>query len=461
MNALRTYIENHKDRFLQELISFLRIPSVGAVSEHAEDMKKAANFVKEQLKKAGADKVYLIPTIGQPLVYGEKIVDATLPTILVYGHYDVQPVDPINLWNAPPFEPKIKNGKIYARGACDDKGQVYAHIKALEAMIATKALDCNVKFLIEGEEETASHGIEHFLKDRANQNIVSADILLVSDTSIIDMDTPSIDTSLRGVAALEITVQGPNRDLHSGVYGGAVMNPAEALAKILSQLKDNKGRILVPGFYDEVEKFSKAEKEDINSQPFNLDHYQKELGIDTVFGEEGYTTLERLGIRPSLEINGIYGGYTGEGIKTVIPAQAKAKISIRTVSNQNSTKLFKKINDHLISIAPPGVRISTEILHSGCKPLRVNKDSKGIEAAKSAFEEVWGKPPILKPQGASIPILSVFQETTSVDVVMLGFGLDSDNIHSPNEHFGIENFIKGIETIVAFYKNYADIHKHE
>jgi len=378
---------------------------------------------------------------------------------LVYGHYDVQPVDPIDLWDNPPFEPKIQDGKIYARGACDDKGQVYAHIKAFEAMVATKTLCCNVKFLIEGEEEVASHGIEHFLRDTANQKIISADVLLVSDTSIISMETPSIDISLRGVAALEITVQGPNRDLHSGVYGGAVMNPAEALAKILAQLKDGQGHILVPGFYDDVEEFSKAEKEDVNRQPFNLEHYQKNLGIDTVFGEESYTTLERLGIRPSLEINGIYGGYTGEGVKTVIPAQAKAKISIRTVANQNVTKIFKQLTDYLISVAPPGVKVSTAILHAGCKPLRVKKDSQGIEAAKRAFEVVWGKCPILKTQGASIPILSVFQEAVSVDVVMLGFGLDSDNIHSPNEHFGIENFLKGIETIAAFYKNYVAISK--
>lgn len=456
MNSLNQYLGTHQDRFIQELFDFLRIPSISTISSHNKDVEKAAIFVKDQLQKAGTDTAYLMTTKGHPLVYGEKIIDQDLPTVLVYGHYDVQPVDPLDLWETPPFEPDIRDGKIYARGASDDKGQVYMHIKAFEAMVKTGTLTCNVKFLIEGEEESESTAIQSFLQKKENLDLIAADVVLVSDTALLSMETPSIDISLRGIAAFEIEVQGPKRDLHSGAYGGAVANPAEMLCKLLSQLKDDHGRILIPGFYDDVAELSAEERKALDDQPFDLAQYKKEVGVDEVFGEKGYSTIERLGVRPTFEVNGINSGYTGEGIKTVLPAKASAKITIRTVAHQDTPKLAQQVKDYITSLAPQGVRVSIKSIHgNGEQPFMTNPESQGIKAACQAFETVWGKRPLLTRQGGSIPILATFQEALGIDVVNLGFGLDSDHIHSPNEHFGVANFAKGIETIAAFYQAFA------
>ncbi len=452
-NSIIQYLQEHQNRFLEELFDFLRIPSISTIATHKPAIEKAALFVEDKLKKAGADKAYLIQTKGNPLVYAEKIIDRSLPTVLVYGHYDVQPADPLELWETPPFEPTLREGKIYARGASDDKGQIYMHIKVLEAMHATQTFPCNLKFLIEGEEEVGSLHIEEFLKEKENQSLVAADVVLVSDTTVIAMDTPSMVTSLRGISDFQLDVSGPKLDLHSGVYGGAVANPAEVICSILAQLKDSNGRISVPHFYDDVIEYSPEERRKINEQPFDIEKYKQEIGIQEVFGEKGYTTLERVGIRPALEVNGVYGGYTQEGIKTVLPAKAYAKISIRTVPNQDGNKIAKQIEEYIQQIAPKGVQVSFRSL-SGLqsKAFTAALNSKGIKAATKAFEKIWGKKPHFMREGASIPILATFQKELKTDVVNLGFGLDSDKIHSPNEHFGVDNFAIGMKTIAAFYE---------
>ena len=461
MHSINHYLDTHQERFLQELFDFLRIPSISTISSHKQDVEQAAIFVKEKLEKAGADKAYLIPTEGHPLVYGTKMVDHNLPTVLVYGHYDVQPVDPLDLWKTPPFEPNIRDGKIYARGASDDKGQVYMHIKALEAMMQNEMLRCNVKFLIEGEEETGSANIQKFLQKKENLDLIASDVVLVSDTTLLSMENPSITMSLRGIAAFSIEVEGPKRDLHSGAYGGAVANPVEMLCRILAQVKDADGRILIPGFYDDVVPLSEEERKALQAQPFDLAHYKDDLGIDEVFGEKGYSTIERIGVRPTFEVNGISGGYAGEGIKTVLPAKALAKVTIRTVAQQNTPKLAQKLKDFISSLAPQGVRVTVRSIHGGGEqPFMTNPDGQGIKAACQAFEKVWGQRPLLTRQGGSIPILSTFQKALGVDVVNLGFGLPGDHIHSPNEHFGVVNFLKGIKTIVAFYEAFAEQEAH-
>lgn len=446
------YIQSNQDQFLSELCDLLRIPSVSADSKHKSDVRKAAEYVLQKLKDAGADKVELCETKGHPIVFGEKMIDPKKPTVLVYGHYDVQPADPLNLWNSPAFEPVIKDGKIYARGACDDKGQFYMHIKAFEAMIKLNLLSCNVKFMIEGEEEVGSDNLGAFVKE--NKSKLKADVILISDTSLISLETPSITVGLRGLSYMEVEVTGPNRDLHSGVYGGAVANPINTLSQMIASLHDANGRVAIPSFYDKVVDLTKEERTQLNKAPFNITNYKNELGIDEVKGETGYTTLERTGTRPTLDVNGIWGGYTGEGAKTVLPSKASAKISMRLVPNQNSTEITELFTKHFQSIAPSYVKLKVTAHHGG-EPAVTPTESKAFKAAASAFEEVWGKTPIPTRDGGSIPIVSLFKKELGLDTVLMGFGLDSDAIHSPNEHYGIKNFLIGIETIVAFYKHYS------
>lgn len=449
---VKQYIDTHQQRFLDELFDLLRIPSVSADSRHKGDVRKAAEYLVTKLQQAGVDKVELCETPGHPIVYAEKIVNPSLPTVLVYGHYDVQPPDPLDLWTSPPFEPVIKDDKIYARGSCDDKGQVYMHVKAFEAMMKLNALTCNVKFMIEGEEEVGSEHLDTFV--RQNKQKLKADIILISDTAIISLDHPSITTGLRGLSYVEVEVTGPNRDLHSGVYGGAVANPVNVLSKMIASMHDEHGRVTIPGFYDKVVELSAADREAINKAPFNLDHYKKELGIDDIQGENGYTTLERTGIRPTLDVNGIWGGYTGEGAKTVLPSKAYAKISMRLVPDQNNAEITELFSNYFTSIAPKSVKVKVTPLHGG-QPAVTPTDSVAFRAASAAFEEVWGKKPIPTRDGGSIPIVALFKKELGLDTVLMGFGLDSDAIHSPNEHYGVKNFLLGIETIVTFYKHFA------
>jgi acetylornithine deacetylase/succinyl-diaminopimelate desuccinylase-like protein len=449
---VKNYIASNKDRFLSELFDWLRIPSISADSRHKGDVRKAAEYLKEKFAAAGVGSVEICETKGHPIVYAEKIIDASLPTVLVYGHYDVQPADPLNLWDSPPFEPVVKDDKIFARGSCDDKGQVYMHVKAFEAMIKLNLLPCNVKFMVEGEEEVGSDNLGTFVKE--NKAKLKADIILISDTSIISLDHPSITTGLRGLSYMEVEVTGPNRDLHSGVYGGAVANPINALCDMIDSLHDENGRVTVPGFYDKVAELTAAQREAINKAPFDLNHYKKDLDIDDIKGEKGYTTVERTGIRPTLDVNGIWGGYTGEGAKTVLPSKAHAKISMRLVPNQVSAEITALFTKHFESLAPKSVKVKV-IAHHGGEPAVTPTDSKAYKAASSAFEEVWSKTPIPTRDGGSIPIVALFKKELGLDTVLMGFGLDSDAIHSPNEHYGIKNFLLGIETIVAFYKHFA------
>ena len=448
---MKDYIAANQDRFIDELFQWLRIPSVSADSRHKQDVRRAAEFLKEKLVAAGAGKVEMCETKGHPIVYAETIKDTKLPTVLVYRHYDVQPADPLELWNSPPFEPVIKDGKIYARGSCDDKGQVYMHVKAFETMMKNNSLPCNVKFMVEGEEEVGSDNLGAFVK--SNKEKLRADIILISDTALISLEHPSITTGLRGLSYMEVEITGPNRDLHSGVYGGAVANPVNVLCKMIASLHDENGRVTIPGFYDKVAELSRAEREAINQAPFDLEQYKKELGVEEVLGEKGYTTLERTGIRPTLDVNGIWGGYTGEGAKTVLPSKAHAKISMRLVPNQNSTEITELFTKHFKSIAPKYVKVKVTAHHGG-EPAVTPTNSPAFKAASDAFQEVWGKPPIPTRDGGSIPIVALFKKELGLDTVLMGFGLDSDAIHSPNEHYGVKNFMLGVETIVAFYKHY-------
>lgn len=449
---VKEYIESNKQRFLDELFELLRIPSVSADSTKKNDVRKAAEYIKEKLVAAGVDKVELCETPGHPIVFGEKIVNPSLPTVLVYGHYDVQPPDPIDLWHSPPFEPVVKDGKIYARGSCDDKGQVYMHIKAFEVMTKLKSLNCNIKFMIEGEEEVGSEHLGTFVA--SNKTKLKADVILISDTAIISLDCPSITVGLRGLSYMEVEVTGPNRDLHSGVYGGAVANPINILSKMIASMHDENGHITIPGFYDKVVELSAADRELMNKAPFNLDAYKKELDINEIQGEKGYTTLERTGIRPTLDVNGIWGGYTGEGAKTVLPSKAYAKISMRLVPNQDNKEITELFTKHFNSIAPKSVKVKVTALHGGQAAVTPT-DSKAFKSASAAFEEVWGKKPIPTRDGGSIPIVALFKKELGLDTVLMGFGLDSDAIHSPNEHYGIKNFVLGIETITSFFKHFS------
>jgi len=456
MEHIKQYIEENKDRFLAELMDMLRIPSVSADSKYKEDVQRNAEFVKNSLIAAGADKVEVCPTPGHPIVYGEKMIDAALPTVVVYGHYDVQPADPLELWDSPPFEPVIKDGLIVARGSCDDKGQMFMHVKAFELMMKTNSLPCNVKFMIEGEEEVGSSHLGTWIRD--NKARLKGDIILISDTSIIANDIPSIDVGLRGLSYVEVEVTGPNRDLHSGVYGGAVANPITILCEMIAKMKDENNHITIPGFYDDVVVLTDAEREDLNRAPFSLDEYKKDLNVEDVHGEAGYTTLERTGIRPTFELNGIWGGYIGEGAKTVLPSKAYAKISMRLVPNQTTDKITEIFTKHFESIAPKSVKVKVTPHHGG-EPVVTPTDSIAFKAASMAMETTFGKKPIPTRGGGSIPIVALFEKELGLKSVLMGFGLDSDLIHSPNEHYGIFNFLKGIETIPLFYKNFTEMSK--
>ncbi len=462
MEKTKDYLEKNKDRFLNELLELLKIPSVSADSRHKDDMVRTAEFVKTSLEKAGADKVEICATGGHPIVYAEKIIDTKLPTVLVYGHYDVQPPDPLNLWTSPPFEPVIKKtdlhpeGAIYARGSCDDKGQMYMHVKAFEGMISTNTLPCNVKFMIEGEEEVGSSNLGTFVKN--NKEKLKADVVLISDTSMIANDTPSIDVGLRGLAYMEVEVTGPNRDLHSGVYGGAVANPATILCKMIASLHDDNNHITVKGFYDDVQTVSDGDRGDLAKIPFDENEYKKDLGVNEVWGEKGYSSIERTSIRPTLEVNGIWGGYTGEGAKTVLPSKAFAKISMRLVPNQGSDKISKLFEQHFMSIAPNNVVVKVTAHHGG-EPVLTPTDSIPFKAASMAMEKAFDKKPIATRGGGSIPIVALFEKELGLKTVLFGFGLDSDNLHSPNEKFGLFNFYKGIETIPYFYHYFTELKK--
>lgn len=455
---IQQYIKENQNRFIEELFALLRIPSVSTDPKFKGDVIKAAEFIKGKLKAAGADMVEVCPTPGHPIVYGEKLIDKNLPTVLVYGHYDVQPADPYELWDSPPFEPVLKDNKIYARGSADDKGQMYMHVKAFEAMMHFESLPCNIKFLIEGEEEAGSENLDGFVK--ANRQKLAADVVLISDTSIINMDTPSITVGLRGLSYLEVEVTGPNRDLHSGIYGGAVANPINVLCEMIASLKDDKGRITIPGFYDKVLTLSAEERKVLNKTPFDLEQYKKDLNIEEVAGEEGFTTLERVGIRPTLDVNGIWGGYTGQGAKTVLPSKAYAKISMRLVANQDHREITNLFKQHFESIAPKSVKVKITPHHGGA-PALTPIDSPAFQAASDAFQEIWGKQPIPTRDGGSIPIVALFNNELKINTILMGFGLDEDAIHSPNESYGVENYVKGIATIVAFFRHYAQQAKGE
>ncbi|WP_339755821.1 dipeptidase [uncultured Winogradskyella sp.] len=460
MLSIHSYINDNKDRFLNELIELLKIPSISADSAYKRDVLKTADIIKTSLENAGCDHVEICETEGYPIVYGEKIIDKNLPTILVYGHYDVQPPDPLDLWNSPPFEPVIMEtdlhpeGAIFARGACDDKGQMYMHVKAMEYMTSNNVLPCNVKFMIEGEEEVGSVNLSKFVK--ANREKLVNDVILISDTGMISPDVPSITTGLRGLSYVEVEVTGPNRDLHSGLYGGAVANPINVLTKMIASLHDEDNHITIPGFYDKVENLSDAERAEMAKAPFSLEAYKKALDIDSVYGEAGYTTNERNSIRPTLDVNGIWGGYTGEGAKTVIASKAYAKISMRLVPHQEWEEITELFKTHFESIAPEGVTVKVTPHHGGqgyVTPI----DSIGYKAASKAYEQTFGKTPIPQRSGGSIPIVSLFEKELKSKTILMGFGLDSDAIHSPNEHFGIWNYLKGIETIPWFYKYFTEL----
>jgi acetylornithine deacetylase/succinyl-diaminopimelate desuccinylase-like protein len=453
MQVWKDYQEKNKDRFLEELLALLRIPSVSARTENKNDMLTCAEAVKKSLVEAGATTATIYPTEGHPIVYAEKIIDPALPTVLVYGHYDVQPADPLELWNSGPFDPVIKDGKIYARGSADDKGQFYMHIKALETMVQTGTLTTNIKFLIEGEEEVGSPNLATFVK--ANKALLEANVILISDTSMISMENPSIDIGVRGLSYIEVEVTGPNRDLHSGVYGGAVANPITMLSKMIASCHDENNHITIPGFYDDVLESSDIERAKMAEAPFDATEYAKDLGVTELWGEKGYSSNERTGIRPTLEVNGIWGGYTGEGAKTVLPSKAFAKISCRLVPNQSSQKITEKIINYFTSIAPAGVTVKAAEHHGG-EPYMTPIHSKEYQAAASAITATFGKEPIPVRGGGSIPICALFEKELGLKIVFMGFGLDSDNLHSPNEKFDIVNFYKGIETIPYFHQFYAN-----
>ncbi|GAB3177963.1 dipeptidase [Telluribacter humicola] len=453
---MQNYIEQNRDKFLNELLDLLRIPSVSADSKFKDDVRRAAEYVRDRIQEAGADRAKIFETPGHPIVYGEKMIDPAAPTVLIYGHYDVQPADPYELWDSPPFEPVIKNERIYARGACDDKGQFYMHIKALETMLATNSLTCNVKIMIEGEEEVGSDHLGQFVKEHVD--MLKCDTILISDTSIIANDVPSIEVGLRGLTYLEVEVVGANRDLHSGVYGGAVANPINVLCEMIASLKDENGHITIPGFYDNVEELSEEERKAMNEAPFSLDEYKKDLHIDDVAGEAGYTTIERTSIRPTLDVNGIWGGYTGEGAKTVLPSKAHAKISMRLVPNQTDKEIEALFTKHFESIAPASVKVKVKPHHGGL-PYVNPTDSVEYEAASRAMEESFGKKPIPTRGGGSIPIVALFEQELGVKSILMGFGLDIDALHSPNESYGLFNYYKGIETIPLFFKHYAELKK--
>ncbi|HTN35869.1 MAG TPA: dipeptidase [Arachidicoccus sp.] len=456
MQDWKKFQETNKQRFLDELLELLRIPSISAKPENKEDMNTCAVLVKKRLEEAGAVNVTIYPTKGHPVVFGELIIDPAKPTVLVYGHYDVQPVEPLELWHSGPFEPVIKDGKIYARGSADDKGQFYMHVKALETMVKTNSVPLNIKFLIEGEEEVGSENLGIFME--GNKDLLKADVVLISDTAMISLDTPSLDTGVRGLSYIEVELTGPDRDLHSGVYGGAVANPITVLAKMIASLHDENNHISIPGFYDDVQELTHEERTKLNKAPFDETAYKEDLGIKALWGEKGYTTLERTGVRPTLELNGIWGGYMGEGSKTVLPGKAHAKISCRLVPGQDHHKMTDLLIAHLNKITPEFVTLKT-IIHHGGNPYVTPIDSIEYKAAEKAIEATFGKLPIPVRGGGSIPITTLFESILDCKTIFMGFGLDSDNLHSPNEKYNLENYYKGIETIPFFHKFYAELKK--
>lgn len=453
MQTINSYIETHKDRFLEELFGLIRIPSVSPVADHKPDMAKAAAYWKDAILKAGADKAEIYETDGNPVVYGEKIIDPAKPTVLVYAHYDVMPADPMELWKSPPFEPEVRDGKIFARGADDDKGQGFMHAKAFEAMLATGNLPCNVKFMIEGEEEIGSPNLPAFLLK--NKEMLKSDVILVSDTGMLSPEMPSVTTGLRGLAYMQVEVTGPDKDLHSGLFGGAVPNPINVLAKMIASLHDENGKITIPGFYDDVLVLTPDERADLARAPFNLDTYKAALNLDEVCGENGFSTMERTGIRPALDCNGIWGGYTAEGTKTVIPSKAYAKISMRLVPHQDHHKIAELFTRHFLAIAPKSVKVKVEALHGGQAYVSPT-DNPGFKAASRAYEATFGVRPVPVRSGGSIPIISTFEQILGVKSILMGFGLESDVIHSPNENFPLFNFYRGIETIPYFYRYFVE-----
>ena len=460
MQYINNYITENKDRFIKELIELLKIPSISADPAYVSDVLTCANAVAESLKNVGAENVKICKTEGHPIVYGEKIISKDLPIVLVYGHYDVQPPDPLELWDSGPFEPVIKNteihkeGAIFARGACDDKGQFFSHIKAFELMMNTGTLPCNIKFMIEGEEEVGSNNLGVFVKE--NKEKLKSDTILISDTGIIANDIPSITTGLKGLSYVEVEVTGPNRDLHSGLYGGAVANPIIILCEMIAKMKDKNNHITIPGFYDNVVELSNDERAEIARAPFSLEDYKKALDLPDIHGEEGFTTMERTGVRPTLDVNGIWGGYTGEGAKTVIPSKAYAKISMRLVPNQKDEEITKLFTDYFEKVAPKSVKVKVTPHHGG-EPYVSPTDIPAYTAASKAMETTYGKKPLPVRSGGSIPIVALFEKELGVKSILFGFGLDSDAIHSPNEHYGIFNYLKGIETIPHFLNNFTKL----
>jgi len=453
MERVKNYIESNKERFLNELFEVIRIPSISSQAEHKEDMVRTAEAYKAALLKAGVDKAEVMPTNGNPVVYAEKIIDRALPVIMVYAHYDVMPVDPIDLWDSPPFEPEVRDGKIWARGADDDKGQGFMHIKAFEALVANNKLPVNVKFMIEGEEEIGSVNLGAFCE--ANKEMLKADIILVSDTGMIAPDIPSITTGLRGLAYWEVEVTGPNRDLHSGLFGGGVANPINVLAKMIAQVTDENNHITIPGFYDDVLEATAEERRLLNMAPFDEEEYKRAIDVMELSGEKGYTTIERTGIRPSFDVCGIWGGYTGEGAKTVLPSKAYAKLSSRLVPNQNHEKIGKMFEEYFTGIAPKSVKVKVTTLHGG-QAYVCPIDLPAYKAAEKAFQKIYGKQPVPTRSGGSIPIISTFEDILGIKSILMGFGLEADAIHSPNENYPLENFYKGIETITWFYQFFME-----
>ena len=453
METVKTFIKENKARFIDELFGIIRIPSISSQTEHKEDMLWAASYYKEQFLNAGADKAEIMPTKGNPVVYAEKIIDPAMPTVLVYAHYDVMPVDPLDLWVSPPFEPEIRDGKIYARGADDDKGQGFMHAKAFETLVKTDALPVNVKFMIEGEEEIGSVSLEAFCAE--HKEMLKADIILVSDTGMIASDVPSITVGLRGLSYWQVEVTGPNRDLHSGIFGGAVANPINVLAKIIASMTDENNRVVIPGFYDDVLEASPKERELLNKAPFDENEYKKAIDVEALQGEAGFTTLERTGIRPSFDVCGIWGGYTGEGAKTVLPSKAFAKISSRLVPDQDHEKIARMFEDYFVKLAPKSVKVKVKYLHGG-QAYVCPIDLPAYKAAEKAYTQTYGKRPVPTRSGGSIPIISTFEKVLGIKSILMGFGLESDAIHSPNENYPVEHFYKGIETICRFYQYFAE-----
>lgn len=451
-----SYVQTHRQRFMGELFDLLRIPSISTDPAYKAQVRSCAYFLADKLKESGAEKVEVCDTAGHPIIYAEKIIDPTLPTVLVYGHYDVQPADPLDLWHSPPFDPQIRQERIYARGSADDKGQMYMHVKAFETMMRTGTLACNVKFMIEGEEECGSSSLRPFLQ--ANKDRLKADIILVSDTDMIANDIPSICVGLRGLSYLEVEVTGPNRDLHSGIYGGAVPNPINTLCDIISRLKDADGHITIPGFYDGVLEVSAGERSQFAQIPFNLQEFKEHIGIRDIVGEKSYSTIERTSIRPTLDVNGIWGGYTGQGAKTIIPSKAHAKISMRLVPGQDPHRITQLFTEYIHQLAPPSVHVHVHPHHGG-DPILLPTDSVAYRACARAYADTFGREPVAARGGGSIPIIAMFKQELGLDSVMMGFGLPTDAIHSPNESYGVFNYFKGIETIPLFYQYYAQMYR--